>query len=71
MTIKIRLHLPAIPHTITRSEFSHCAFTGKVQRFASMMRSREFEVFHYGVETSITGADKNIGRLDKANSVFT
>jgi len=57
---KIRLHLPAIPHTITRSEFSHCAFTGKVQRFSPMMRSRGFEVYHYGVETSESGADKDI-----------
>jgi len=57
---KIRLHLPSIPHTITCSEFSHCAFTGKVQRFSPMMRSRGFEVFHYGVETSESGADKDI-----------
>jgi hypothetical protein len=54
----IRLHLLAIPHTITRDEFSHCAFTGKVQRFAPMLQScrasdgrQVFEVYHYGVET--------------------
>jgi len=58
--MKLRLHLPAIPHTITIDEFSHCAFTGKVQRFSPMMRSRGFEVFHYGVEGSISGADKDI-----------
>ena len=58
--MKIRLHMPAIPHTITRDEFSHCAFTGKVQRFSPMMRSRGFEVFHYGVEGSQSGADKDI-----------
>ena len=58
--MKLRLHMPAIPHTITIDEFSHCAFTGKVQRFAPMMRSRGFEVFHYGVEGSISGADKDI-----------
>jgi hypothetical protein len=62
---KIRLHMPAIPHTITRSEFSHCAFTGKVMRFAPMMRSRGFEVYHYGVETSESGADKDITLLTK------
>lgn len=56
----IRLHLLAIPHTITKDEFSHCAFTGKVQRFAPMMRSVGFEVYHYGVETSKSGADKDI-----------
>jgi len=56
----IRLHLLAIPHTITTDEYSHCAFTGKVQRFAPMMRSVGFEVYHYGVETSVSGADKDI-----------
>ena len=48
----IRLHMPAIPHTITTNEYSHFAFTGKVLRFAPMMISRGFEVYHYGIETS-------------------
>ena len=51
----MRLHLPAIPHTITSPEFSHCAFTGKVLRFAPMMRSRGYDVIHYGVEGSESG----------------
>ena len=63
--VKIRLHMPAIPHTITTDEYSHCAFTGKVKRFAPMMRSRGFEVYHYGVETSESGADKDINLLTK------
>ena len=57
---KIRLHLPAIPYTITRDEYSHDAFTGKVKRFAPMMQSVGFEVYHYGVETSDSGADRDI-----------
>ena len=60
---RIRLHMPAIPHTLTRDEFSHCAFTGKVQRFATMMRRRGFEVYHYGVESSTPDADKDIQLL--------
>ena len=56
----LRLHLPAIPHTITTNEYSHCAFTGKVLRFSPMMRSRGFEVYHYGVETSEPNATKHI-----------
>lgn len=63
--MKLRLHMPAIPHTITRDEYSHCAFTGKVKRFAPMMRSRGFEVYHYGVETSESGADVDIQILSK------
>jgi glycosyltransferase involved in cell wall biosynthesis len=61
--VKIRLHILGLPHTITKSEFSHCAFTGKIQRFSPMMRSRGFEVYHYGVETSEPNADVNINVL--------
>ena len=59
----IRLHIPGVPYTITRDEFSHDAFTGKIQRFAPMMRSRGFEVYHYGVETSDSGANVDIQLL--------
>jgi len=54
----MRLHLPAVPHTVTRSDFSHCAFTGKVQRFAPMMSAQGYDVVHYGVEGSeVQGAE--------------
>ena len=46
------LHITAIPHTITSQLYSHCAFTGKVLRFAPMMRSCGYQVYHYGVEGS-------------------
>ena len=39
----MRIHLLAIPHTVTRPDFSHCAFTGKVERFSPMMRAQGFE----------------------------
>ena len=52
----MRLHLPAIPHTITSAAYSHCAFTGKVLRFPRMMMSVGYEVYHYGVEGSETDA---------------
>lgn len=52
---QMRLHLLGVPHTQTTNEFSHCAFTGKVKRFAPMMRSLGYEVIHYGIE----GADSN------------
>lgn len=62
--MKIRLHLLAIPHTITTNFFSHCAFTTKVLRFSPMMRSRpDFEVYHYGVETSESGADLDVNLM--------
>lgn len=56
----MRLHLPAIPHTITHDDYSHCAFTGKVKRFAPMMRSRGYEVIHYGTEGSESRANCDV-----------
>ena len=41
MNNKVILHLPALAHTITTDEFSHCAFTGKVLRFAPMVSSTD------------------------------
>jgi len=59
----IRLHLLGLPHTIINDQFSHCAFTGKIKRFSPMMQSIGFEVFHYGIESSESGADKDISVL--------
>ena len=61
----IRLHIPGIPYTITSDEYSHDAYTGKVLRFSPMMRSVGFEVYHYGVETSISNATKQIDIMTK------
>jgi len=45
--------LPSIPHTITSNEYSHCAFTGKVLKFAKMMTQYgNCEVIHYGIQGS-------------------
>lgn len=60
-----RLHMLALPHTITIDAFSHCAYTGKVQRFGPMMRSRGYEVFHYGIETSEANATRHFDVLKK------
>lgn len=61
----IRLHILAVPFTITSNEFSHDAYAGKVKRFSPMMRSRGFEVYHYGIETSDSGATKDINLFTK------
>ena len=61
----IRLHICAVPFTITTDEYSHDAYAGKVKRFSPMMRSRGFEVYHYGVETSDSGANKDIHLFTK------
>lgn len=56
----MRVHLLGVPHTVTRADFSHCAFTGKVQRFSPMLRAQGFEVIHYGVEGSESGANEDV-----------
>jgi glycosyltransferase involved in cell wall biosynthesis len=62
---KIRLHIPGVPYTITNDEYSHDAFTDRVKLFSPMMRSRGFEVYHYGIETSKSGATKQIDLMTK------
>lgn len=52
----MRIHLPGLPHTVTDEAHSHCAFTGKIQKFPAMLATlpgQPYEVIHYGVE----GAD--------------
>jgi glycosyltransferase involved in cell wall biosynthesis len=58
----MKLHLLSIPHTVTRGDFAHCAFTGKVLRFSRMMR--DHHVIHYGVEGSESGATEDVVVMD-------
>lgn len=60
---KPKLHLLGIPHTQTTYEYSHCAFTGKVKRFAPMMQSVGYDVIHYGIEGGDSGASQQIDVL--------
>jgi glycosyltransferase involved in cell wall biosynthesis len=45
----MRLHLLAIPHTVTCGCFSHCAYTAKVLKFPAMMLPLGYDIIHYGV----------------------
>jgi len=56
----MRLHLLGIPHTVTTKAFAHCAFTQKVYKFARMMTPLGYEVIHYGVEGSDSGATEDV-----------
>lgn len=62
----IRVHLLGVPHTVTRGDFSHCAFTGKVLRWSPMMKPRGVHVIHYGVEGSESGANEDVVLMDQA-----
>ncbi len=56
----MRLHLLGIPHTVTTKAFAHCAFTQKVYKFSRMMVPLGYEVIHYGVEGSDSGASEDV-----------
>jgi len=60
---KPTLHLLGLAHTQTTNAYSHCAFTGKVKRFAPMLQSVGYEVIHYGVEGGDSGAKQNVDIL--------
>ena len=60
---KPTLHLLGLPHTVTTEAFSHCAFTGKVLRFAPMLRQVGYQVVHYGVEGAESGANEQVDVL--------
>jgi len=59
----MKLHLFGLPHTITTNEYSHCAYTGKIKRFAPMLRSVGYEVIHYGVAGADSGANTQVDLL--------
>jgi len=46
----VRFHLVSLPHTNTTFDFTACAFTEKVRKFAIMMTSLGHEVYLYGGE---------------------
>lgn len=46
----MRFHLVSLPHTQTTDDFSACAFTEKVRKFAIMMTNLGHEVFLYAGE---------------------
>ena len=44
----MRFHVLSLPHTVTRKDYSACAFTMKVLKFCKMMTERGHTVYHYG-----------------------
>jgi len=56
----MRLHVLAVPHTITSQEYSGCAFTQKVLKFCKMMTLRGHHVMHYGHEKSVVECAEKI-----------
>jgi glycosyltransferase involved in cell wall biosynthesis len=57
------LHIVGLPHTIVNQEFSHCAFTGKILRFAKMMAVHGWYVVEYSNGASESAATEKISIL--------
>jgi glycosyltransferase involved in cell wall biosynthesis len=57
---KPTLHMIGLFHTIPNHHYDHCAFTGKVLRFAKMMQAQGYKVIEYSNGKSISGADEQV-----------
>jgi glycosyltransferase involved in cell wall biosynthesis len=56
----MRFHVVGLPHANTTLDFTACAFTENVRKFAIMMKSLNHEVFLYGGEFTDAPCDENI-----------
>ena len=57
---KPTLHMIGLFHTIPNHNYDHCAFTGKVLRFAKMMQAQGYKVIEYSNGQSLSGADEQV-----------
>ena len=64
-----KLHVIGLPHTVVSSTFSHCAFTGKVLRFAKMMQQHGWFVVEYSNGRSESAASKHVQVLTEKEVV--
>jgi glycosyltransferase involved in cell wall biosynthesis len=62
----MKLHVFGVPHTITRKDFSTCAFTQKVLKLCAMMHRRGHHVIHYGVEGAEVECTENVNLISHA-----
>ena len=60
MSQKFRFHIMGLPHTVTNSEYTGCAYTQKTLKFGKMMKARGHEIIHYGHEDSNLICDEHV-----------
>lgn len=63
---KLRLHVTALPHTQTTSDYLSCAYTAKVINFCRMMIDRGHEVFLYAGEKNEAPCTEHIVCVSEA-----
>jgi glycosyltransferase involved in cell wall biosynthesis len=63
-----RFHILAVPHTVTRHDYSACAFTQKALKFCKMMHRRGHTVIHYGHKDSEVEVTEHVTITD--NDLF-
>lgn len=61
---KMRFHVLAVPHTVTRKDYSACAFTQNVRMFCKMMHRRGHTIYHYGHTDSEVECTEHVTVMD-------
>jgi len=59
----MKFHVLSVPHTVSSTEFTSCAFTQKVVKFCEMMHARGHEIIHYGHEDSVIDCTEHVSVL--------
>ena len=68
MKPSFRFHVLTVPHTVTRHDYSACAFTQKALKFCKMMHRRGHVVIHYGHKDSEVEVTEHVTITD--NDLF-
>ncbi len=69
MTLPLRIHIPAVPHTRPTPQWSHCAFTTKARLLPLVLREAypHAEIIWYGVEgDAVEGVTRHVDLMTSA-----